>query len=98
MELNGDYLSHIPTAVPAGKILVHNDIWPPVRRIGTKRFRIWFATPSDRFEKCPCGWAPELPEHYRMIRAEASHRERSARSLRPQGLSALDAVRACVYA
>ena len=50
MELNGDYLSHIPTAVPAGKILVHNDIWPPVRRIGTKRFRIWFATPSDRFE------------------------------------------------
>ena len=74
MELNGDYLSHIPTAVPAGKILVHNDIWPPVRRIGTKRFRIWFATPSDRFEKCPCGWAPELPEHYRMIRAEASSR------------------------
>ena len=74
MELNGDYLSRIPKAVPVGKILVHNDIWPPVRRIGTKGFRIWFATPSDRFEKCPCGWAPELPEHYRMIRAKAPSR------------------------
>ena len=71
MELNGHYLSRIPKAVPAGKILVHNDIWPPVRHLGTKGFRIWFATPSDRFEKCPCGWAPELPEHYRMIRAKA---------------------------
>ena len=38
MQLNGDYLSRIPKAVPAGKILVHNDIWPPVRRIGTRDF------------------------------------------------------------
>jgi hypothetical protein len=29
MQLNGDYLSRIPKAVPAGKILVHNDICPP---------------------------------------------------------------------
>ena len=40
MELNGHYLSRIPKAVPAGKILVHNDIWPPVRHLGTKGFRI----------------------------------------------------------
>ena len=29
MELNGDYLSHIPKAVPAGKILVITTSGPP---------------------------------------------------------------------
>ena len=72
MALNGDYLSRIPKAVPAGKILVHNQ--PPSAASATRKFRIWLATPSDRFEKCPCGWAPELPEHYRIIRSKAFSR------------------------
>jgi hypothetical protein len=61
-----DYLEEMPTAIPAGKILIHNNV-VPARRINTRGFRIWFASPdSNKYVVCDCGWAPELGPHYRI--------------------------------
>ncbi len=61
-----DYLEEMPTAVPAGKILIHNNV-VPARRIGSRGFRIWYASPdSNKYVVCDCGWAAELGKHYRI--------------------------------
>jgi hypothetical protein len=60
-----EHLQKFPASVPPGKVLVHNHI-QPARRAGTRGFRYWLADPSDKVERCPCGWAPELGEHYRV--------------------------------
>jgi hypothetical protein len=61
-----DYLDEMPTAVPAGRILVHNNV-VPARRINTRGFRVWFASPEpNKFVVCECDWAPELGAHYRL--------------------------------
>jgi hypothetical protein len=61
-----DYLEEMPTAVPAGKILVHNNV-VPAKRIGSRGFRIWYVAPdSAKYVVCDCGWAAELGEHYRI--------------------------------
>jgi hypothetical protein len=61
-----DYLEEMPTVVPAGKILVHNNV-VPAKRIGSRGFRIWYVVPdSAKYVVCDCGWAPELGEHYRI--------------------------------
>jgi hypothetical protein len=64
-----DYVSKVPGAVPPGKVLVHNVM--PRRSnqpLGRDGFRAWLAEPADRWERCACGWAPGLPEHYRTKR------------------------------
>ena len=63
-----DYLSKLPDVVPAGRVLVHNRVQPPARRPGTRGSRIRLDDPSDRYERCPCSWAPELGVHYRVVR------------------------------
>lgn len=65
-----EYLSRIPAndEVPAGRVVVHNHVVPPVRRLGTRGFRAWFAWPSERLVVCDCPWAPELHVHYRVDR------------------------------
>ena len=61
-----DYLDEMPTEIPIGKILVHNNV-VPARRIGTRGFRVWFASPdSNKYVVCDCDWAPELGQHYRI--------------------------------
>jgi hypothetical protein len=62
------YLSTRPSTVPEGMVLVHNHILPikPRERIGTRGFRIWLESPSDRLAECPCGFAPRLGTHYRL--------------------------------
>ncbi len=63
---NIDYLEEMPTTILTGQILVHNNI-VPTRRINTRGFRIWYASPDERkYVACDCGWAPELREHYRI--------------------------------
>ena len=79
------YLTGIPhKALPAGHVVVHNHV-RPARRLGARGFRAWVAAPDDderiaryardedgyEVERCDCGWAPELPEHYRVKRADA---------------------------
>jgi len=70
-----EYLDKIPAhsaAIPPGRIVVHNHVVPPVRRLGVRGFRAWLAPLNDagavrRVEPCDCGWAPELGPHYRMM-------------------------------
>ncbi len=60
-----EYLTHVPTTVPAGKVLVHNHVTPR-KTLGMGGFRAWLDDPAARYEPCPCGWAPHLAEHYRV--------------------------------
>jgi hypothetical protein len=59
-----EYLERLPTQVPEGKMLVHNNLKPNrPKRLGT-RFRAWLQLPADNLKPCDCGWAPELGVHY----------------------------------
>ena len=63
--------SGVPRVVPAGKALVHNHVRPvdfdsrtPVAYMG---FRAWIQAPDAKaLRVCRCGWAPDVPQHYRM--------------------------------
>src|ERR1051325_11481545 len=63
---NVRYLTTIPSSVPRRRILVHNHVRPapprglPGTSLGLNGFRAWLAGPSDRYERCPCSWAPHL--------------------------------------
>lgn len=74
------YITGIPRKpLPPGHVVVHNHV-RPTHPIGTHGFRAWIAAPDDderiaayargrdpyEAERCPCGWAPELAEHYRV--------------------------------
>jgi hypothetical protein len=62
------YLTKLPRAVPAGRVLVHNNV-TPTRRLSSRGFRAWLSEPdTTRLEICQCGWAPELGEHHRVKR------------------------------
>ena len=60
-------MTDMPAVVPAGKLLVHNNV-VPAKRIGSRGFRIWYvsAANSGEYVVCDCGWAPELGAHYRI--------------------------------
>jgi hypothetical protein len=77
-----NYLSAVPTSVPTGRVVVHNHV-RPAHPLGRNGFRAWLAEPSDRYERCDCGWAETLAEHYRVRvprihppRPDAEERER----------------------
>jgi hypothetical protein len=65
------YVTRVPSPdeIPAGMVLAHNQV-RPTRRIGARGFRAWLQAPADTLEVCACGWAPEVPAHYRVRRAE----------------------------
>jgi uncharacterized protein (DUF433 family) len=65
------YLKRIPPNIPRNRVLVHNNV-RPTRRLGQRGFRAWLAWPSTALELCSCGWAPELPAHYRVRRVDWS--------------------------
>jgi len=65
-----EYLGRLPTAIPTGKALVHNNVQPG-RRPGSNGFRAYLVgIDDDRWRTCRvtcgCGWAPELGPHFRM--------------------------------
>jgi hypothetical protein len=61
-----DYLSKLPKSVPAGRVLVHNNV-KPRRTLSAGGFRAWLSEPdSKRLVACECDWAPELGQHYRV--------------------------------
>jgi hypothetical protein len=64
-----EYLKKMPAEIPPGRVLVHNQVYPVARTPGTRGSRCWLADPSPELEPCPCGWAPGLGTHYRVIRA-----------------------------
>jgi hypothetical protein len=51
-------------APPTGLILIHNQ----PRGAGPTGFRAWWAKPGKQFNRCACGWRPDLGEHYRVQR------------------------------
>jgi hypothetical protein len=60
------YLTLVPKVVPSNKIIVHNHVRPR-RVLGDGGFRAWIADPDDeKYERCTCGWARHLSEHYRI--------------------------------
>jgi mRNA interferase MazF len=61
------YVQRLPDTVPTGCVLVHNSV-RPTRRLDLNGFRAWLQSRSDRLELCPCSWATELGEHYRVRR------------------------------
>ena len=62
-----EYVSRLPDAVPAGKVLVHNHVRPQ-GRLGMNGFRAWLSPAGTaRLEVCDCGWAPKLGQHFRTI-------------------------------
>jgi hypothetical protein len=77
-----DYLTKIPAEVPAGRVVVHNNV-RPTRRLGSRGFRAWLDEPHKRLVVCECGWAPELPVHYRVTRADAQPMHGSTRAPKP---------------
>jgi|RhiMetdeSRZDD1v2_1073273.scaffolds.fasta_scaffold1277791_1 hypothetical protein len=60
-----DYLFKLAAAVPEGRWLVHNQVYPVTRRHGTRGSRYWLSDPDPNLEPCDCGFAPELGTHYR---------------------------------
>jgi hypothetical protein len=59
------YVASIPRKLPAGRVLVHNDVVRQ-KRLGSNGFRAW-TQPLDAepaLESCDCGWSG-LP-HYRV--------------------------------
>jgi hypothetical protein len=67
-ERGMEYPSSVPTVVPTGRVLVHNSVYPVVRRNGQRGSRFWLQPPADNLEVCDCGWAPGLDNHYRVGR------------------------------
>ncbi len=75
-----EYLTVIPAAVPAERVVVHNHVrMSRRRRLGSRGFRAWLDGPSDRYETCSCGWAPELGEHYRVVLGEHTPAQKGKR-------------------
>jgi hypothetical protein len=57
-------LRRVPRTIPEGLIVAHNHI-RPAKPIGLNGFRAWLTEPSDKYERCDCGWANGL-EHFRV--------------------------------
>jgi hypothetical protein len=64
-EQGRTYLSRMPMVVPAGRVLVHNNL-RPTRRFGVRGFRAWLQNSTDGLERCDCGFAPLIATHYRV--------------------------------
>jgi len=60
------YCRDVPRELSAGRVLVHNGVRPVARRCGRRGSRFWTQIESSNLERCDCGWAPELAEHYRV--------------------------------
>jgi hypothetical protein len=59
------YVFQVPTAIPAGRVLVHNVISHDRNTVpGTNGFRAWVDTLHYDYVICSCGWAAHLGPHY----------------------------------
>jgi hypothetical protein len=61
------YLTSLPKSAPAGSVLVHNQVFPPSHRLGSRGSRAWLdRSDTPGYVVCDCGWASELGPHYRV--------------------------------
>ena len=59
------YVFHMPSTVPANRVLVHNSARHKPNTVpGTKDFRAWFDIAHPDYVLCSCGWAAHLGPHY----------------------------------
>jgi len=81
------YVFRIPKTVPAGKILVHNQVRrrDPYHVPGLYGMRAWLADPATEYVVCRCRWAPHLGTHYRVRGAGWAGTGRAHARLRPGG-------------
>jgi hypothetical protein len=68
------YLSALPASVPRGRVLVHNNV-RPTRVLGSRGFRAWLQSPASTLAVCACGWAPQLGQHFRVVRPTDAKKE-----------------------
>lgn len=65
-----EYLTRVPAAVPAGRVLVHNRV-RPTTRLGSRGFRAWLQPAAHNLRPCGCDWSglhhwtPRLPDEER---------------------------------
>jgi hypothetical protein len=70
-----EYLDRMPEEIPAGMLLIHNNVRPTRRLGGSRGFRAWLEEPgAGPREVCECSWAPELGPHYRVALEEGPSR------------------------
>jgi hypothetical protein len=60
------YLTLVPKHIPPETLLVHNSVYPVARRGGERGSRFWLQASDAYTVRCDCGWASELPGHYRI--------------------------------
>lgn len=71
------YIRTIPKVLPPDRVLVHNVLpqSPDQQPDGAWGFRAWLAVPDapqfQRLQRCTCGWAPTLGEHFSTAAARA---------------------------
>ena len=76
-EADVRYVGRIPKEIPAGRVLMHNNVAFAGDRtpIGEEGFRVFTATkPLDGFVLCPCGWSGL--EHYAHTKIIAAWRRK----------------------
>ena len=70
-EIDMRYINSIPPKLPAGRVLVHNDV-RPTRTLGSQGFRAWTQIMDDTIEPCRCNFGgcknSKLHKHYRVKR------------------------------
>jgi hypothetical protein len=67
-----EYLPRLPASLPEdGRVLLHNHVLRPTRRLGSHGFRAWLQQSNDALEVCDCGFARELGQHFRVRPHEA---------------------------
>lgn len=75
------YINHVPTTIPAGKILCHGGVIPETldQKPGVNGFRPWTddEDQSNKYGPCNCGWSG-LPHHMPLTWLE-SRKEYDAR-------------------
>jgi hypothetical protein len=54
-----EYYDRVPKSIPAGKVLVHNDVYPVARRNGSRGSRFWLQPMAANLLRCDCGWHPD---------------------------------------
>lgn len=65
------YINSIPAKLPAGCVLVHNNV-RPTRTLGSQGFRAWTQIMDDKIEPCRCNFGgcknAKLHKHYKVKR------------------------------
>ncbi len=63
-----EYLTELPDAIPADKVLVHNRVRPVADRPhhGRNGSRFWLSPLLPVHLVCDCGWAPMLGHHFKI--------------------------------